>query len=122
MPLRVHLVGSLPLPDSETVFRALAAAVGAHVVRMPDGETGIRKSWIRFLQDVLAAHPAVSVATDVPPFRFVQWDGKLVREIPRLRIAPASEIDPARFETGYSRMALDSWQVFEALQREGVIP
>jgi hypothetical protein len=122
MPLRVHLVGSLPLPDSETVFRVLSAAVGAQVVRMPDGETGIRKSWIRFLQDVLAAHPAVSVATDVPPFRFVQWDGKLVREIPRLRIAPETDVDSARFETGYARMAIDSWRVFEALQREGVVP
>ena len=50
----VHLVGSLPLPDAEAVFRVLSRAVGGHVLRMPDGETGIRLSWIRFLQDVLA--------------------------------------------------------------------
>ena len=29
----VHFVGSIPLPDSETVFRTLSGAVGGHVVR-----------------------------------------------------------------------------------------
>jgi hypothetical protein len=38
------------LPDAETVFRTLAAATGPHLKRLPDGETGIRKTWIRFLQ------------------------------------------------------------------------
>jgi len=37
---------------------------------------------IRFLQEVLAQNPAIEVASDVPPFKFVQWDGKLLREIP----------------------------------------
>ena len=49
----VHFVGSIPLPDAETVFRTLAAAAGPHLKRLPDGETGIRKTWIRFLQQVL---------------------------------------------------------------------
>jgi len=50
----VHFVGSIPLPDSEIVFRTLSSAVGPHLKRVPDGETGIRKTWIRFLQEVLA--------------------------------------------------------------------
>lgn len=83
----VHFVGSIPLPDSEIVFRTLSSAVGPHLKRMPDGETGIRKTWIRFLQEVLAQNPAIEVASDVPPFKFVQWDGKLLREIPRLRLS-----------------------------------
>ena len=58
----VHLVGSIPLPDAETVFRTLSSAVGRHLVRIPDGETGIRKTWIRCLQDVLAESPAIEVA------------------------------------------------------------
>ena len=53
----VHFVGSIPLPDAETVFRTLAAATGPHLKRLPDGETGIRKTWIRFLQQVLADNP-----------------------------------------------------------------
>ena len=59
----VHFVGSVPLPDAETVFRTLSAVAGPHVKRLPDGETGIRKTWIRFLQGVLAENPAIEVAT-----------------------------------------------------------
>src|SRR5262249_4869717 len=118
----VHFVGSIPLPDAETVFRMLSAAVGPHLVRLPDGETGIRKTWIRFLQDVLADNPAIEVAHDVPPFRFVQWDGKLIREIARLRVKPGAAPDPGSFQTGYAVMAIESWGVFDRLQQAGVIP
>ncbi|MBN1240091.1 MAG: hypothetical protein JXB36_16425 [Gammaproteobacteria bacterium] len=120
--LFAHLVGSLPLPDAETAFRTVSRALGPHVLRIPDGETGIRRSWIRYLQDVLAAHPAVEAAADLPPFRFVQWDGRLIREIPRLRVVPGRDLDPNAFETGYADMAIDSWRVFERLQDSGVIP
>ena len=118
----VHFVGSIPLPDSETVFRTLSKAVGPHLVRLPDGETGIRKSWIRFLQDVLSGNSAIEFATDVPPFKFVQWDGKVVREIPRLRVKSGATIDPATFDTGYAAMAIESWKIFERLQKAGDIP
>ena len=118
----VHFVGSIPLPDTETVLRTLAAAVAPHVTRLPDGETGIRKTWIKFLQDVLSGNSAIEFATDVPPFRFVQWDGKVVREIPRLRVKPGATIDPSTFQTGYADMAIESWRIFERLQKAGVIP
>jgi hypothetical protein len=120
--LIVHLVGSIPLQDAETVFRTLCGVVGPHLVRIPDGETGIRKTWIKFLQDVLADNPAIEVAKDVPPFKFVQWDGKLIREIPRLRIKEGAKPDPKTFRTGYADMALQSWGTFERLQKAGVIP
>ncbi len=118
----VHFVGSIPLPDAETVFRTLTESAGPYLQRLPDGETGIRKTWIRFLQQVLADNPAIEVATDVPPFKFTQWDGKLLREIPRLRVKPGVEPDPASFETGYAEMAIASWKLFEELQQVGVIP
>ena len=118
----VHFVGSIPLPDAETVFRTLSQAVGKHIVRLPDGETGIRKTWIRFLQDVLADNPAIEHAKDVPPFKFVQWDGKVVREITRLRVKPGAVPDPGSFKTGYADMAIESWGLFERLQTAGVIP
>ena len=118
----VHFVGSVPLPDAETVFRTLAAATGLHLKRLPDGETGIRKTWIRFLQQVLADNPGIDVASDVPAFKFTQWDGKLLREIPRLRLKPGARLDPATFKTGYADMAIESWRVFDRLQTEGAIP
>jgi hypothetical protein len=118
----VHFVGSIPLPDAETVFRTLADIAGPHLRRLPDGETGIRKTWIRFLQQVLADNPAIEVAADVPPFQFTQWDGRLLREIPRLRLRPGAKPDPASFATGYAEMAIESWGLFQRLQQQGVIP
>jgi hypothetical protein len=118
----VHFVGSIPLPDSETVFRTLSAATGPHLIRLPDGETGIRKNWIRFLQDLFAQHPAIELAADVAPFRFTQWDGKLLREIPRLRLKPRAQPDPNEFKTGYADMAIESWGVFDRMQKQGTIP
>ena len=118
----VHFVGSIPLPDAESVFRTLSAAAGPYLRRLPDGETGIRKTWIRFLQAVLAENPAIEVADDVPPFKFTQWDGKVLREIPRLRVKPGAKPDPATFETGYAEMAIASWGIFERLRQAGVIP
>src|SRR3954463_14842032 len=112
----VHFVGSIPLPDSETVFRTLSKATGPHLVRLPDGETGIRKSWIRFIQDVLAGNSAIEYAKDVPPCRLAKWDGKVVLEIPRLRGKPGATIDPSTFDTGYADMAIESWVAFERLQ------
>jgi hypothetical protein len=118
----VHFVGSIPLPDAETVFRTLSEVAGPHLRRLPDGETGIRKTWIRFLQDVLADNPAIEVAHDVAPFKFIQWDGKLIREIPRLRIKPGMTPEAASFKTGYADMAIQSWALFRRLQNSGVIP
>jgi hypothetical protein len=40
----VHFVGSIPLPDAETVFRRLTESAGPYLQRLPDGETGIRKT------------------------------------------------------------------------------
>lgn len=48
-------------------------------------ETGIRKTWIGFLQDVLADNPAIERATDLLPFKFIQRDGKVIRETTGLR-------------------------------------
>ncbi len=118
----VHFVGSIPLPDAETVFRTLAGAAGPHLSRLPDGETGIRKTWIRFLQDVLAENPAIERAADVPPFKFTQWDGKVLREITRLRLRRGATPEADSFATGYTDMAIASWGVFQRLRSAGVIP
>ncbi|MBV9250048.1 MAG: hypothetical protein JO227_12490, partial [Acetobacteraceae bacterium] len=118
----VHFVGSIPLPDAETVFRTLTTATAPRLKRLPDGETGIRKTWIRFLQQVLADNPAIEIASDVPPFKFTQWDGTLLREIRRLRVKAGARLDPATIKTGYADMAIGSWGLFDRLQQEGVIP
>jgi hypothetical protein len=55
-------------------------------------------------------------------FKFTQWDGKLIREITRLRVKPGARPDPDTFATGYADMATESWRLFDCLQKAGVIP
>jgi hypothetical protein len=118
----VHLIGSVPLPDAETVFRALAADLGPWLRRVPDGETGPRQFWIRWQRAMLESHPAMEVDPTVPPLPFVQWDGKLLRSIPGLRFRAG--VDPAtvEFETGYAAAATASHAIFRRLRDAGVIP
>ena len=53
----VHFVGSIPLADSEAVFRAIAETVGDAAPRWPDGETGARAYWIRWQKQTFDNHP-----------------------------------------------------------------
>jgi hypothetical protein len=119
---RAHLIGSVPLPDCEQVFRQVGGELGPYLRRLPDGETGERGRWIFFQNMMLRAHPAMEEDPTEPPFRFVQWDGKVIRETMRLRFKP--DIDPQNvtFDTGYDRAAVQSYTVFSRLRREGVIP
>ncbi|MBN9513238.1 MAG: hypothetical protein J0H97_07520 [Alphaproteobacteria bacterium] len=119
---RLHLVGSIPLDNSEAVFRTLTSELGPHLSRVPDGETGERSRWVYFQRQMLLDHPAMEIDPTVPPYKFVQWDGKLVREIEQVRFKPG--IDPATvaFETGYDKAALASWAVFDRLRAAGAIP
>jgi len=116
-----HLIGSVPLPDAEAVFRTVAAALGPFLRRMPDGETGERRRWIFFQSVMLKNHPAMEIDPTVPLFALRQWDGKLLREMPLLRFR--ADVDPDRvvFETGYAEAARASHGVFRRLRKEGAI-
>ena len=118
---RLHLIGSIPLESSEQVFRTLAAELGQHLKRMPDGETGERSRWVYFQRQMLLDHPAMELDPTLPPYKFVQWDGKVVREIEQVRFKAG--VDPATvaFETGYDKAALASWEVFKRLRASGAI-
>ena len=118
---RLHLIGSIPLESSEQVFRTLAAELGQHLKRMPDGETGERSRWVYFQRQMLLDHPAMELDPTLPPYKFVQWDGKVVREIEQVRFKAG--VDPATvaFETGYDKAALASWEVFKRLRAPGAI-
>src|SRR5205807_10613749 len=66
LPRGIHLVGSVPLASADEVFRAVGAALGDHVRRIPDGETGPRSDWIVWQYPVLSSRPQFEV---VPPAR-----------------------------------------------------
>jgi hypothetical protein len=118
----VQLIGSVAMPEAESVFRTLAHELGPWLKRLPDGETGPRKYWILWQRTMLRDHPAMEIDPTVPPLQFVQWDGKLVREIPGLRFKRG--VDPASvaFETGYAAAAIESYATFRRLREAGVIP
>jgi hypothetical protein len=70
---------------------------------------------------MLRAHPDMETDPTVPPFPFVQWDGKLVREIAQVRFKTGVDPDKVVFETGYDKAATASHAVFTRLRNEGEI-
>jgi hypothetical protein len=117
-----HLIGSVPLPDAETVFRTVARELGPYLPRIPDGETGKRGRWIWWQREMLLQHPAMEPDRDTPPFEVRQWDGQVLRTTDWLRFRAG--IDPATltFETGYAAAARASYAVFRRLRDGGEIP
>lgn len=116
-----HLVGSVPLADSETVFRSVSNALGTHLRRIPDGETGERIRWIWFQREMLMNHPDLEIDPDAGLFYVYQWDGVLLRESPYLRFKPSVDPDSVHFPTGYAEAATASYATFSRLQGEGTI-
>jgi len=116
-----HLVGSIPLPDTETVFRKVSEALGPCLRRIPDGETGDRSRWIWFQRAMLESHPAMELDTTAEPFRLHQWDGKLLRETQWLKFKDDVDATAVTFPTGYRDAALESYEVYSRLRDEGVI-
>jgi hypothetical protein len=118
----VHLIGSVPLPDAETVFRNVAHELGPFLVRIPDGETGNRHRWIWWQREMLLHHPAMEIDPDTPPLELRQWDGALIRTTDWLRFKTGIDPTTVTFDTGYAAAARDSYATFRRLRDAGDIP
>ena len=116
-----HLVGSVPLADSESVFRAVCGELGQCLRRIPDGETGERRRWIWFQRDMLWNHPDMEEDPDAGLYAVYQWDGVLLRETPYLRFKPSANPGAVNFPTGYAEAATASYAVYSRMRDEGVI-
>ena len=116
-----HLVGSVPLPDTESVFRAVASQLGGHLKRIPDGETGQRGRWIFWQREMLLSHPAMEEDLEIETFKVVQWDGQVIRDLPFIRFKPGVEPSGVKFEAAYAGPAIESFQTYQRLGEEGVI-
>jgi hypothetical protein len=116
MPRAVHLVGSVPLANSDAVFRTAAQILGRRLKRMPDGETGARGDWVQWLSHLLRNHPQFDLPRAI--------DYSAARDLRNyFRVKP--EVDPAavRFGAlGYAAAARQSYAIFARLLGEGVIP
>lgn len=120
----VLIVGSVPLKDAETVFRALAGALDGSVPRIPDGETGPRLNWIEFQTPVFDAHPQFMLAGGEG--EDADWRNK--QAAARWKIKPwhmmrerVSGVDVTFGPLGYASAARQSYEVFARLKQEGVI-
>jgi hypothetical protein len=117
----LYFAGSVPLENSEQVFRTLSHELGGYLSRIPDGETGERIKWIVFQQRMLNEHPAMEVDPDQPPMPVKQCDGTIFRHIKRVRMKPGVNPDDVVFETGYEVAALGSYATFKRLLVDGMI-
>jgi len=113
-PRAIMLVGSVPLTNSQDVFRTAAEILGDRIKRVPDGETGPRINWVGWQFDVFATNPAFEI---VPP------DPASYAPLPKVRLrflgaASSLTIGPL----GYARAARDSYAEFARLRDAGVIP
>ena len=106
----IHLVGSVAMPDSESVFRALSSELAPWL------------RWIYWQREMLLSHLNMELDPDATPLALYQWDGELIRETELVRFKP--DVDPSSvvFETGYAPAAIASYDVFRQLRDDGVIP
>src|SRR5262245_13264284 len=108
----VHLVGSVPMRDAREVFETVSAALGQHLLRIPDGETGKRLDWITWLEPLFADHRAFEPSGT----KFRLHAG--VEGRTRYRLRPGKTITDVAFNNlFYADIARQSYDVFADLKR-----
>ena len=113
----VHLVGSVPLDSAREVFTAVSAALGPHLKRIPDGETGERGDWITWLEPVFADNPALEKSREL--FRVHATGTARIR----YRLKPGKSVNDVSFDNlFYADIARRSYAEFAALKEQGVVP
>lgn len=116
MKRNIHLVGSMGLEDTPTVFRSLAEHLGERAKRYPDGETGERHYWIRWQQGIFEPHDQFERVEHAERYR----PGAT---LPCFRIIEGLEPQEVSIGTlGYADAAIASYAVFADLKTQGVIP
>jgi hypothetical protein len=114
---RVHLVCSVPLGNAREVFATASTALGARLLRIPDGETGDRRDWITWLEPAFADNPAFEKSDEL--FRIHETGTARMR----YRLRPGRTSKDVRFDNlFYADVALASYREFAALKREGHVP
>ncbi|MEJ2171757.1 MAG: hypothetical protein P8X59_03155 [Woeseiaceae bacterium] len=121
----VHLVGSIPLADAESVFENVGRILKGSVKRIPDGETGTRNNWIAWQLPLLETNPNLEPDPDAgKPTGQSAEDGLAVdkRSFRFLRVKPGTDATNLDLQTEYARHATESFRKFDELQAAGKIP
>lgn len=112
-----HLVGSVPLSDTESVLRQCSAGLPARLKRIPDGETGVSRNAFTYCQAfVFQSSPAML-------YRFVQNAPVVGGEFTEHEVDEGVEKlkKAGPINTGYDAFAIESYQVFRRMREEGVV-
>lgn len=112
----VLLVGSVPMPNTDAVFRLLAKELGSRAKRYPDGETGERTMWIRWQRRSFDENPGM-VLVD-PAANLPGYADKIARPFYKIGARDQVKFGNLRF----ADMAEESYAVFKRLKSDGVIP
>jgi hypothetical protein len=111
-----HLVGSVNLPDAETVLRTVSAHLGDRLRRIPDGEVGERFYWVQFQTSRLDTMAGLSRIPVEPFYLRDVFDGR------PFHLDEGVTADDLVFpDLGYAEAALESYATFRRLRDEGVI-
>ena len=111
-----HLVGSVNLPDAESVFRTVSTHLGDRMHRIPDGEVGERFYWIQFQTKRFDTMHGLSRIPGEPFLIRGIFDGR------PFVIDEGVSADELVFPNlGYADAALTSFATFDRLRSEGVI-
>jgi hypothetical protein len=111
-PHGAHLVGSVPLANSEEVFRTISAILGERLHRIPDGETGVRTNWIGWQLAFFENNPAFDKLPEPDAYGM----------LPRFKLR-TSETGQTLFENiGYADAAIASYAIFSQFKQAGTIP
>lgn len=120
--LPILLVGSVPLPNAESVFRLCAKALGTLAPALPDGEIEGRQWWVIWLAfHCYHRHPAIETlrrpkpSPNLPPWVPSRNDDEWLFRV-------KEGVEEIYFESlGYAEDAAKSYEIFAQLKREGII-
>jgi hypothetical protein len=127
----ILLVGSMPFPTVEDVFRECCAAFGDALACLPDGEVGDRRNWTEYLPlRTFGSHPALEEVRRPRGGRIPIFPGQTINPgdeqdleglVWHFRLAPG--VDELVFDDlHYAAAAIESYALFTRLRDEGAIP
>jgi hypothetical protein len=120
------LVGSIPFDSAEEVFRTVSERLGGNLPRIPDADVMDRRYWIvRMDYQIFNGHPDLDMVHRPAPVDGVErlipaglddyWSFRLKAGLRRMTF------DIPGWRLGYAKDAVNSYSIFSALRREGVI-
>lgn len=111
-PHGTHLVGSVPLANTEEVFRTTSAILGERLHRIPDGETGVRTNWIGWQLAFFENNPAFEKLPAPDAYSM----------LPRFKLRSVASGQKLFDTIGYADAAIASYAIFSQFKQAGTIP